>query len=551
MGVRLLALAIVAVCAAGLTTRLAPDVWRVAPSAATDRLSYPLTYWNGFGVLAAIGLVLLVQLASAVREPRAVRVLAAAATPIVVATIFYTFSRGAIAAGAVGIVVLLVVARPIGAPPGWPRSCPPAPACCSWRWAPTCSPRTRSTRPRGSTRVTGWRSSSRSACCSPAAASGAARRRRAARRAPVGAVPAPDRARLGPGGRRARDRGGGRGGPGFAHRQYDRFVSGDVTPETDQRARLLNPGNNGRLDHWRVALSGPSRPLHGDGAGTYSNLWDRDRPQAFDVQDGHSLYLESSASSGSSGCSCSSSGSGRCSGARAAASAAARSRRRRPPARGDTSCGPCGPGIDWDWEMPAYGLGVHRRRRAARAPSGSPAACGRRQLARLPMGPACSCCSHAGRRHAVAGARSTSIRDFRAGDCRRAINSALERERDAPVRPQPFLVIGFCDVRIGRRSSASWRCRPRSRATPTTGLPLRPRADEGRLGQDPRPDVAPGARDEPALAAHPRRAGAFDCSDPAVWKQRSVPPRCPSELTISRRTVLGGEVAVPCTRNPL
>ena len=112
--VRWLALAIAIVCAAGLTTRLAPDVWSVPPSAVNDRLSYPLTYWNGLGITGAIGLVMLVHLTTSLREPRAIRVAAAALCPMVAATIYFTFSRGGIAGALIGIVVVLLVGRPAG-----------------------------------------------------------------------------------------------------------------------------------------------------------------------------------------------------------------------------------------------------------------------------------------------------------------------------------------------------------------------------------------------------------------------------------------------------
>ena len=79
--VRFLALAIVIVCGAGLVTRVLPDLWTIRQTLATDRLSYPLTYWNALGLLAGLGTVLAVHLASSGGEPRAVRVLGAAATP--------------------------------------------------------------------------------------------------------------------------------------------------------------------------------------------------------------------------------------------------------------------------------------------------------------------------------------------------------------------------------------------------------------------------------------------------------------------------------------
>src|SRR5207249_8576154 len=72
------------------------------------------------------------------------------------------------------------------------------------------------------------------------------------------------------------------GAPGYASRQYDRFVHVSV-PKTkggDYRTRLADPANNGRIDEWKVATSAFSRKrLDGYGAGTYGLQWDRHRAQ--------------------------------------------------------------------------------------------------------------------------------------------------------------------------------------------------------------------------------------------------------------------------------
>ena len=102
------------VCLAGLVSRVLPDVLRTAPDVANERLSYPVTYWNTLGLLAAIGIVLAFHLTCSLRERRLVRILAAAVVPLLAATLFFTFSRGAIAAGVVGLVVYVLVARPSG-----------------------------------------------------------------------------------------------------------------------------------------------------------------------------------------------------------------------------------------------------------------------------------------------------------------------------------------------------------------------------------------------------------------------------------------------------
>lgn len=95
----------------GLAGRLLPGfVHLTATARAGGRLEEPLTYWNAMGALAAIGLVLAARLAGDVTRGRAcsaARVLAAAATPILGAGVYLSFSRTAIAATAVGLLLLV------------------------------------------------------------------------------------------------------------------------------------------------------------------------------------------------------------------------------------------------------------------------------------------------------------------------------------------------------------------------------------------------------------------------------------------------------------
>ena len=74
---------------------------------AGGRLDQPLTYWNAMGALAAIGFVLCVRLAGARTRPFRLRVIAAAAAPLVGLGVYLTFSRGGLTALAVGLAVLL------------------------------------------------------------------------------------------------------------------------------------------------------------------------------------------------------------------------------------------------------------------------------------------------------------------------------------------------------------------------------------------------------------------------------------------------------------
>jgi hypothetical protein len=71
-----------------------------------DRLSYPLDYWNGVAALTAIGLPLILDLATT-RGAILLRSLAAAALPVMALTVFFTLSRGGILAGVVALVLYI------------------------------------------------------------------------------------------------------------------------------------------------------------------------------------------------------------------------------------------------------------------------------------------------------------------------------------------------------------------------------------------------------------------------------------------------------------
>lgn len=76
---------------------------------AQERLSFPLAYWNGLAGLIAIGLPLLLQVATSARFA-VTRALAAAALPALVLATFLTLSRAGIAAAVIGLAVFLACA---------------------------------------------------------------------------------------------------------------------------------------------------------------------------------------------------------------------------------------------------------------------------------------------------------------------------------------------------------------------------------------------------------------------------------------------------------
>lgn len=77
-------------------------------SGGEERLAYPLHYWNALAGLIAIGLPLLLQVATCARSIL-LRALAAAALPAMALASFLTFSRGGMAAAIVAIAVFLTL----------------------------------------------------------------------------------------------------------------------------------------------------------------------------------------------------------------------------------------------------------------------------------------------------------------------------------------------------------------------------------------------------------------------------------------------------------
>ena len=81
---------------------------RFLGSSAQERLSYPLNYWNALAALIAIGLPLLLQVATCAKAIL-FRALAAAALPAMALTSFLTLSRGGIAAAIVVLALFLAL----------------------------------------------------------------------------------------------------------------------------------------------------------------------------------------------------------------------------------------------------------------------------------------------------------------------------------------------------------------------------------------------------------------------------------------------------------
>ena len=83
----------------GLSERFLPGLIELDRSrTATGRLEQPVTYWNAFGILATLGLILAVRIAGDPRRPAALGQAAAAAGVPLGLGAYLSFTRGALAA---------------------------------------------------------------------------------------------------------------------------------------------------------------------------------------------------------------------------------------------------------------------------------------------------------------------------------------------------------------------------------------------------------------------------------------------------------------------
>jgi O-antigen ligase len=528
-----LALAAFVVCGCGLITRVMPEVWPIRATLQADRLSYPITYWNTLGLVGAMGWVLCLHLSSSLREPRVVRILSAAALPVLAATVYFTFSRGAILVVPIGVAAYLLLARPRGALgallAGVPATAIAVIACFGAEALSADDPTTAAAVDQGRTvaiivvlsmllaaglrfalgRLDAW--ADRLEIRLPSW-----RRMALAGAALVALVVVVGLAA---------------GAQDTLSNQYEKFTqSGEVDPAGGSRERLAEVGNNGRLDHWTVALEGAKQSLlHGSGAGTYSNLWAKDRTEAFDVQDAHSLYVEVLGELGVVGLALMLTLVLTLLGGAVVLSVRPRSPRDRAVAGAVAAIvlmWGVRAGLDWDWEMPVVTVWVLIAGGAllARPLSANGTALVPGKLARLLLGlgvlvllitPALITQSQA--------RLQQSIRDFRAGDCGGALNYALDANSVLSVRPEPFLVIGFCDVRIGQPQLGVQAMQAAIERDPDNwtyryGLALTKAA----AGVDPRPDARLAHEMNPLSQLTRDALERFDTDDPEVWKQRSV-----------------------------
>ena len=255
--------------------------------ATLTRLGWPLDYWNGLAMFVALGLPLLLRVATSARWAVS-RAVAVGVVPALGAALYLTSSRGGFAAAAIGLAVFVLATSrrwtAVGALAAGLGGAALAVAVLLPRDA-------LANDPFEAPEAIGQGRSAAALIVLICVASGAAfwlggrllagvRIPRAAGIALVAAVAVAAVA-----------------GIAAAHpvQRFDEFKAPPATFEDEDfiRSHLLSGGGSGRWQFWGSAVDEwQTRPVVGRGAGSYESWWAEHAPFWFFVRDAHSLYLE-------------------------------------------------------------------------------------------------------------------------------------------------------------------------------------------------------------------------------------------------------------------
>ena len=347
--------AIASISAYALATKLFPGTFENSNPVAGFRLEEPIGYWNALGAFCGMGVLLALGLTARARS-RLVRAFAAGSIPILVVTLYFTYSRGSWLSLAVGVAALVAletrrlriaaIAIAVAVPAGFALAAaygsvlaetgrsldamPDAGRNLSFVVAVACT----------AAALIGFYS----ATIESRLELSAGIKRAFAGVLMVGIIAAALIGLI-----RA-------GGPvGLPERFRSAVNAPPVSVPAGESAnqRLFSLSNSGRIAQWRVALNQfEERPFIGTGAGTYELHWVAERANPVKVRDAHSLYLETLGELGMIGM-------GLLAVALALPFAAVFSARRRrlvPTAAAAYVVFLAHAAIDWDWELPAVTL---------------------------------------------------------------------------------------------------------------------------------------------------------------------------------------------------
>ncbi len=445
-----LAAAFAVVAAAALLTRLFPEAFPANAGKEPDRLAFPLTYWNALGVLCGVGITLALHCTAGARQSVPARVLGAGALPVLATVLYLTFSRGGLVAAAIGVVLYVALAHP--------RRLALALLAAG---VPTAIAVMRAYAADGLATGEFIADEAQQVGVVTAACSlGAMALRAFCCLADVRI----DRVRVSPLALRtalvctAAVTGAvllATGVPQQLDDQRREFfdIRSRLEGTGDQRDRLSQAAANGRVQHWEVARAVfQANSLTGTGAGTFRLEWERERDIPLNVADAHSLYLEMLAELGGPGLLL-----------LAIAIllplgiAAWRLRGAEHHAHAAFLAASVAllvhTGIDWDWEMPALFVWFFATGgmvcAASSATSRVPSRPGR--VARVVAGLGCLVLAAAPATVVASqAALDRGTRAFRAADCTRAVDGALDSISALPSRPEPYELLGYCNLRARR-----------------------------------------------------------------------------------------------------
>lgn len=279
----------------GLATRLLPARFGGFDSITFDyRLSAPITYWNGLGIFAAMGVLLALAFATRGRH-LATRAAAAAALPLLAATAYFTFSRGAWYALALGLIVAIAVdpRRLQLIAVGLALAPPPVLAIVEVRKEPglvTVGASLDQAAHDGHQLIPRLLVLAGASALAALVAGAVGRHLRVPRMVRIVFAAALILAVVA-GGAAVWHR---EGSPeALARRGWDAFQGQtDMATNGNVAARLTSLSADGRIPLWHVSLRDfEHSPLIGQGAGTFWESWARYRTTASDSTQAHSLYL--------------------------------------------------------------------------------------------------------------------------------------------------------------------------------------------------------------------------------------------------------------------
>jgi O-Antigen ligase len=537
----------VGISIAAATTWLLPDLLPVASDIGRARLSWPTSYWNATGLIAALALVWTSSLSCSSTQPARVRVLAAMAAPWPAATLIFTASRGAVAVAALGMVLAAVTIRSSATPGGLATLAPAITLSVAIALAvnglSVAKP---------SAHAVG--AGQRTVILLVAVALAAAALRMALLRldARLAGARAPwTRAQF----RAALSVAAAvlvvaflaLGGPRAVRAAVHGFVATNtqsVLGSLPPRERLTRLGNNGRIEEWRVAFDDGflRHPLTGTGAGTYATLWTRYGPTPRRVLNAHSLYLEQLAELGIVG--------GGVLVAIIASMLVALARRTRGAEREVWAALLAGSvmwavhaGVDWDWQMPAVTAWFFAAGGLAlAAPLDRPR---RETQPRVRIAVAFGCLLLAVTPAVVWRSQTQIIKAvgaFERGDCLDAEQAALAANAALGSREDPFEVISYCEAGTGQFSLALSAIRSAELRDPQN---WEPRYSDALIsavaGIDPRPAARAALARYPTSPLTRAAVSAFSRGGPRAWRRFAISAPLPLPWVQAL-------VAVPATR---